>query len=668
MRFQRSLLLVGVLAVQAFILPGRGWAQSPQIAGVSDAANFTSTTAPGGIISIFGSGLATGEVSAPSLPLPTYLNGASVYIDGMAAPLLFVSPGQINAQIPYEIAANSTATVQVTVNGNNSANAQIAIAQSAPAIFTQAGTGSGLGLVTHSDYTLVTDASPALAGETLIVYATGLGAKSPAVQTGAGGAGQAVGVRPAVATGGLIATVAFAGAAPGFAGVDQLNVTIPALAAGHQTITIYLNGARSSTSVSIAVGQVAGQPVYVSPFYFGMHLAPQFFRGSLPWPSIPIGALRLMGDDVTWADLEPTLGTFDFSLLDSLIAGAHQYGVPDLIETLVKTPTWASTNPYDTACSDYLSRPGGCDPPSDLNSDGTGADQYWKDFVTAVVQHVCVPAPCSIQNWEIWNEPNAKNFWTGTPQQLVRLTQDASQIIKSINPNLTVISPPPAGAGDPSSTGDSYLQSFLQAGGGQYVDVIGFHGYLEPSNVTQPQLLVSGLTSLLQTRSNLALGSKPLWDTEGSWAKNANLPDPDMDAAFLATYYLLQATSVQRFYWYAYDYPEGELYDPASGQLDEAGVAYGQVYSWMVGAVPTAPCAANGSIYTCAFTRPGGYQALAIWDSSLTCSGGICQTSDFPIPSGFVQYRDLSGALTPVSSGQSIPVSVKPVLLENQNP
>ena len=334
--------------------------------------------------------------------------------------------------------------------------------------------------------------------------------------------------------------------------------------------------------------------------------------------------------------------------------------------TLVKTPVWASSNPADYGCSDYLNRPGGCTPPTDLNADGSGANQYWKDYVTALVQHVCTPGPCSIQNWEVWNEPNAINFWTGTPAQLVRLTQDAQAIIKSINPNLRVLTPPPAGGGDPSSTGDATLQSFLQAGGGQYADILAFHGYLVPADVPQPELVISGLNALEQTRSDNGLAGLALWDTEASWAKTQNLPDLDMQASFLARYYLLQATYVQRFYWYSYSYPQGELFDPTTG-LNQAGIAYGQLYNWLVGAKPTAPCSNSGSVYTCGFTRPGGYQALAVWDSSQSCSQGSCGTSTYTPPPGYIQYRDLSGHLTPVQQG-SIQIGVKPVLLENQTP
>ena len=100
-------------------------AQTPQIAGVVNAANFQPPVAPGALISIFGSNLATGQAEAHALPLPTNLLGTMVFINGIAAPLLYVSPSQINAQVPYEIPPNTSATISVHVNNTASSNSTL---------------------------------------------------------------------------------------------------------------------------------------------------------------------------------------------------------------------------------------------------------------------------------------------------------------------------------------------------------------------------------------------------------------------------------------------------------------------------------------------------------------------------------------------------------------
>jgi hypothetical protein len=395
----------------------------------------------------------------------------------------------------------------------------------------------------------------------------------------------------------------------------------------------------------------AQQPI--GSAYFGIHLSPAIYAGKQPWPSIPFGTVRLLGYGVSWADIEPAPGKFDFHILDMILAKGRAENKTDFLNSLVKTPPWASSNTSDPRCAGFDREPGGCYPPKDLNDDGSGADQLWKDYVTAVVKHVCVPGPCKIQSWEVWNEPNAPNYWKGTIPQLIRLARDAYQIVKQIDPNAIVVSPPPAGAADPTSTAAAWLASYLKAGGGQWADVIGFHGYLKPRHVPSAEMIADGVKALAANA-----GGKPLWDTEGSWLKSYNLPEPDLQASYVARYYLLQATEVQRFYWFSYEYGNGTLYDAASNRLNSAGVAYGQVYEWMVGATPDGPCTKNGSIYTCAYTRPGGYNAMAVWDAS-------GRTSSYPAPAGFTRYRDLTGKTNQIQGG--VPIDIKPVWIENRS-
>ena len=210
-------------------------------------------------------------------------------------------------------------------------------------------------------------------------------------------------------------------------------------------------GAQSSANVTIAVAS-GSSPGVISPTYFGMELSQPYFLGTSPWPAIPFRTVRLNADDITWTDLEPANGVFNFTVLDEVLTGGAAHGLTpaDFIYTLVKTPAWASSNPLGTGCSDRLNRPGVCFAPSDVNPDGTGTDAAWKGFVNAIVNHVCpTSTSCKIQNWEGWNEPNNPSFWQSTTAQIVRMQQDAYNIIKGINSNLTVVSPSVApGGGD----------------------------------------------------------------------------------------------------------------------------------------------------------------------------------------------------------------------------
>lgn len=212
---------------------------------VLNAASFQAgAVAPGTIVSIFGSGLARGEMQAASVPLPTTLLDTSVSFNGVAAPLFYVSGMQVNAQVPFETAAG-TAVVRVSRGSAVSMTQPVSIAAASPGIFTVNAQGTGAGIVTHADdFRLVSDSAPARTGEFVAIFCTGLGRLDAENRTA---------VLPQVSIANLPAAVSYAGAAPGFVGLYQVNVQVPAGApAGAQPLTIVLGGSASNT-VTMAI-------------------------------------------------------------------------------------------------------------------------------------------------------------------------------------------------------------------------------------------------------------------------------------------------------------------------------------------------------------------------------------------------------------------------------
>lgn len=212
-------------------LSGGGTFLNPH--GILNSASFAPPTFPisgGTIVALFGTGLAGGTEAAQSTPLPTSLLGTSVTVNGVAAPLFFVSPGQINIQVPF---ATSGASANVIVNRGSSNSNTVAtpVAPSSPGVFTQNVTGIGPGIITHADFSLVAPQSPAARGETVIMFLTGLGALNPPVADGAPGPAnplsEAIDPLIDVTFGGESGTILFKGAAPFFVGLYQVNVTIP---------------------------------------------------------------------------------------------------------------------------------------------------------------------------------------------------------------------------------------------------------------------------------------------------------------------------------------------------------------------------------------------------------------------------------------------------------
>ncbi|HYM11468.1 MAG TPA: hypothetical protein VEU62_12090 [Bryobacterales bacterium] len=243
-------------AVRAPTLTGTGVFIDPS--GVVNNASFApspSPIAPGLITSLFGSGLATGTTVATTIPLQTTLGGVSVLVNGTPAPLFHVLPGQIDFETPYGITGNSV-TVQVNNNGAMSNQITVPLAPANPGIFEYSDTVSpNRGIVLHTDFSLVTTQSPAKAGETVVIYLTGLGALNPAVTTGAANpsaAPLATATDPNIQIlfGGEVATqVQFIGGAPGFVGLNQINATIPLTTLGGGPVPVAIATSNAFTDV-----------------------------------------------------------------------------------------------------------------------------------------------------------------------------------------------------------------------------------------------------------------------------------------------------------------------------------------------------------------------------------------------------------------------------------
>ena len=192
-----------------------------------------SAIAPGAIVTIFGTDLASDTEVASEVPLPTMLGETSVTFNGIAAPLFFVSGTQINAQVPFELVAGAgLVMVQVTRGGETSTAQPIAIAAVSPGIFTQNEQGTGPGAILHAaDFQPVTESNPAQTGEFLLIFCTGLGPVQPEVPSGNVAPGTEPLARtantPMVNIGGIPAEVVYSGLAPGFVGLYQVNVKVP---------------------------------------------------------------------------------------------------------------------------------------------------------------------------------------------------------------------------------------------------------------------------------------------------------------------------------------------------------------------------------------------------------------------------------------------------------
>ena len=235
-------------------------AQAPTInaGGVVNGASYTAPVAPGSIADVFGDFFLASSSGDTDLPLVTSLQNLSFeFGGGTAAPLYFVSGGQVNLQVPWELAGQSTATLAATLYGTAGAAQTVSLAAFAPAIFTMNSKGTGQGAILDSSYRLVDSSNPATAGTTtILIYCTGLGAVSNQPATGSPALANPLSATTgatAVTIGGVTANASFSGLAPGFAGLYQVNVLVPAgVAAGSAVpVAISMGGVTSNTATIV---------------------------------------------------------------------------------------------------------------------------------------------------------------------------------------------------------------------------------------------------------------------------------------------------------------------------------------------------------------------------------------------------------------------------------
>lgn len=425
-----------------------------------------------------------------------------------------------------------------------------------------------------------------------------------------------------------------------------------------------------------------------------------------PWPNeccrsgsltVDFGVWRSLGAQVNWdqiavgsnfhgANCPPRRGAdpqdpcYRWERLDGYLrqAAAHHQ---EVIYTVTDTPNFANGN----TSSEF--------PPSDVD----GNDQYLKDFITAAYRHVTANG-WHIKYWECWNEPDVRNEYKGSMQQLANMCRDIHNTIKALDSSAQVISPPFTSTAilgyrrviDSERCSDddcSLMQRYLAAGGSQYADIIGYHGYAFPDpvdplfdsklpresiRVNVPDL-VNAVNAIVRRTGNQG---KPIWMTEGGddlppTSQDA-LSNDDRHAAFVGRYLLqFMGRGTSLITWYGWDFggPHALLANHTGipdDRLNKGGLAFREIYDWTVGrgATMVRACTPRDTIYTCTLKDSKGKTMLAMYDTSKDCSGSsACEITMQRVPAEFTQWTDLEGGVHPISGGMA-PIGRKPILLE----
>ncbi len=224
-----------------YLAPATG-GSPPAISAVLNSAGWSSALANSSAVSIFGSGLASTTATAAGYPLPHELGGTQVLVDGKPALLYYVSPAQVNFVAPVQ----GGQSIVVSRNGTQSNPKPVTIGYWAPGIFTMDGAAVGPAAAEHAGGKLISAASPAVLGETIQVFGTGLGVLNPRLAIAQ--------PLPIVQVGGKTAELTYIGPAPGIPGMTQFNITIPRDAPPGSAVPITLQlGTVASNAPTIAL-------------------------------------------------------------------------------------------------------------------------------------------------------------------------------------------------------------------------------------------------------------------------------------------------------------------------------------------------------------------------------------------------------------------------------
>ncbi len=357
-----------------------------------------------------------------------------------------------------------------------------------------------------------------------------------------------------------------------------------------------------------------------------------------------LGAIRLWDDKVKWGQINTAQDSYDWSLLDSYVGMAQSLNA-DILYTFGDTPDYAGTIPsgnvHCLAPSDYS-----CSPPNDVNPDGTGTDNYFSTFVTALVTRY----KGQISYYELWNEPDCSCYFAGTQAQMVRMNSDAKAIINSIDPNAKLLMP----SGHVWSL-NTWFTAYLAAGGAATFDIVNMHMRSNGTLNIVPENFLTTYSNIVASVDANGLSSRPLWDSEHGIKADEGVTDQDTLAGYAARELVLRASvGLVRQYLYSWDDNA-----PVGLQGNLGGTAYDTVAGWLLGHTISA-CVVTGTVYTCNVD-----DGQIVWDTAQSCSNGSCTTSNYTYPQTYKWQTDLTDTKTALS-GSTVPIGYKPIFLTAQ--
>lgn len=385
--------------------------------------------------------------------------------------------------------------------------------------------------------------------------------------------------------------------------------------------------------------------------FFGFSISPATLTTPANFPSVGFGEMRISGFNSQWSHFNPSNGTYSFGDLDSWLSIANTHG-KEVTLGIYFTPAWASSNPTGSCTAGA----GTCYPPSDIAS----GDNFWKAYITALVNHSKASSTAHVKNYEMWNEIDG-GFWKGTSAQMATMAKDATAIIHSLDPSAKVLSPS-VSSFNSNGTGQGWvaLNAYFAAGGGSALaqDIINIHAYPPGTPPAQPTQLPAEITALRALMTTYGIGNMPIVFTEDAWnGSHQTTMTNDQQVAWVGQSRIFEwAGELQTSDWFQFDNATFGTME-TGGVLNPAGIAYGQMHNWLTGSThPKNPCVQDGSsTWTCNLTSSNGKWAQILFNNSATPS--------VTVPVIFSHYQTLDNGTVNSISGGKVTLGIKPIMV-----
>jgi len=353
--------------------------------------------------------------------------------------------------------------------------------------------------------------------------------------------------------------------------------------------------------------------------------------------------IRLWDSQVQWHLLNPSPGVYNWRILDGYLDAIAAQQPRSAIYTFGYTPCWATKGECERSW-------GSRSPPDDLTSSGSPS---FNAFVAALLSHCSPTGHCvkdTIKYWELWNEANAPNYWSGTVLQLYQLMAPAVVMVRSKVPGAFILTPP-ANRGD-----TDWMREWLnqENKNGRLSDIFSFHLYLQNDPPESRFATVKQMVDLKNGTSGWSdtpwMNSETNFDSR-TFACDSRYTSNDCIGQIVRWHLIHYSYGAWHLNWY--------FFNTTIGRNPDYSNAYHSMMDWLVGGHFTAACSASGQLYTCPFIQANGHHAMFVWN--------VNGNSSYTPATQYVDFKDLSGGTTAIPRGRPVSIGVKPIMLEAAN-